>query len=81
MLNEQGFSPLKWTCSISPEIDFWAVSATYQEECNTSGIANLGFCCLGHIGFHTLPYLPQNLGQILNTNEIYLPSKLPLCLQ
>ena len=46
----------------------------YQEECNTSGIANFGICCLGHIGFHTLPYLPQKLGQILNTNEIHLPS-------
>jgi hypothetical protein len=66
---------------MTPEINFRAVCATYQEFCNTSGIANFGFSCLGHLGSPTLPYLPQNLGQILNTNEIYLPSKLPLCLQ
>jgi hypothetical protein len=40
----------------------------YQEFGNTSGIANFGFFCLGHIGFPTLPCLPQNLGQITNTN-------------
>ncbi len=66
---------------MTPEINFRAVYATYQEFCNISGIANFGFSCLGQVGFHTLPYLPQNLGQIPHTKRIYLPSKLPLCLQ
>src|SRR5919199_619766 len=58
---------------MTPEIYFRAVSAAYQKECNTSGIANLGFCCLGHIGSPTLPYLPQNLGQIFHTDTSICP--------
>jgi hypothetical protein len=50
---------------MTPEINFRAGVVVYQEGCNTSGIANFGFCCLGHLGSHPLPYLPENLGQSL----------------